>query len=190
MNKKRPAQSPFSAFLKMLISPIQGWKNIKSGAHKPEEVASRLYYPLIALIAAGEFLQLIYNPTLTVTVLLKDAVITFISFFLGYFLVLFLIELIFKKDVRIKLMTDFGKNFILMNLSSMVLFYFLYEILPLAGPILVFTPIYTLYLIIKGVKYLRLPQENYNINIFLLSILIIGMPILIYKIFQAIMPIA
>ena len=78
MNKKRPAQSPFSAFLKMLISPIQGWKNIKSGAHKPEEVASRLYYPLIALIAAGEFLQLIYNPTLTVTVLLKDAVITFI----------------------------------------------------------------------------------------------------------------
>lgn len=190
MNKKRRAQSPLFAFFKMLISPIMGWKNIKSVAYKPEEVASRLYYPLIALIAAGEFLQLIYNPDLTVTVLLKDALITFISFFLGYFSILFLIELLFKKDARIKLTTDFGKNFILMNLSSMVLFYFLYEVLPLAGPILVFTPIYTLYLIIKGVKCLRLPQENYNLNIFLLSLLIIGMPIIIYKIFQAIMPIA
>ena len=188
--KKGLTKSPLSAFLKMLISPINGWKNIKSIAYKPDEVASRLYYPMIALVSAGEFLQLIYNPDLTVTVLLKDAVVTFISFFLGYFLVLFLIELLLKKDVRIKLTTDFGKNYILMNLTSLVLFYLLYEILPLAGPILVFTPIYTLYLIIKGVKCLRLPQENYNLNIFLLSVLIIGVPILIYKIFQAIMPIA
>ena len=64
MNKKRRAQSPLFAFFKMLISPIMGWKNIKSVAYKPEEVASRLYYPLVALIAAGEFLQLIYNPDL------------------------------------------------------------------------------------------------------------------------------
>lgn len=189
MNKERRTSSPFFAFFLMFLSPITGWKNIKSAAFKPEEVAGRLFYPMVALVAAGEFMQLIYQCDLTVTKLLKDAVIIFISFFLGYFSILFLVEFLFKKNARIKITTDFGKIFVLMNLSSLALFYFLYEVLPLAGPILVFTPIYTLYLIIKGVKYLRLPQENYNFNIFLLSLLIIGLPILIYKIFQAILPI-
>lgn len=187
---KATATSVLLYFLKMFVSPVNGWKSVKSAALRSEDVAARLFYPSLALISVGEFLKLIYNHALTVTELLQDAVITFVAFFAGYFSILFLVDFIFAKDVRAKITTEFGKTYILMNLTTLVIFYLVYEIIPLAAPVLVFTPIYTLYIIIKGAKCLRVPEHSFTSTICKLTALIIGVPMLIYYIFDALMPTA
>lgn len=177
-------------FLKVFVSPINGWKKLKAAELKPEDVSSKLFYPVIALISACEFFELFYNIEIPVTELLQDAIVTFVAFFAGYFSILFLTDFLFKKEVRPKLTTNFAKNFILFNLTTLALFYMIYELIPMAGPILVFTPIYTLYLIIKGAKSLRIPEDRFSMSIFKLSALIIGIPIIIYNLFSMILPTA
>lgn len=177
-------------FLKVFISPIAGWKSLKVARLKAEHFSSKLFYPIVALISAFEFFQLFYNAKLSVTTLLQDAVVTFVAFYAGYYSILFLSEFLFKKEIRASLMSDFGKIYIMINLMTLALFYLVFELIPMAGPILVFTPIYTLYLIIKGAKTLRLPDEYFSASILKLSALIIGMPIVIYYFFNLIMPTA
>lgn len=182
------APNPILHFIKMLLSPINGWKQIKSAGFKSEEVGSKLFYPSIALVSAAEFIHLIYYPNATLTSILQSAIATFIAFFLGYFAILFLTDFVFAKVARAKIKTEFGKVYIMMNLTTLTLFYLIYEIFPLAAPIIVFTPIYTLYVIIKGAKCLRIPEEHFSVTIMMFALLIIGLPILIHYIFTAITP--
>lgn len=175
-------------FFRLFISPIDGWKKIKGASINVDLLCRKLFYPLIAIVSLAEFIQIFYNVDITVSSALQNAIITFVSFFLSYYTILFCADFIFKPEVRAKVTSNFGKIFIVMNLLSLILFYFIYEIFPIAGPILVFTPIYTIYLIIKGIKYLRIPVDNTNHTSVILISLIIGLPMLIHYLFSLIMP--
>lgn len=168
--------NPIYRFLFLLVSPLNGWKKFKNLGLKTDVVAQKLFYPLIALTSLSVFMEKIYNDA-SLESLLQSAIITFVAFFFGYFLILILTAILLKSESKTKFQADFGKTYVMINLSSLAVFYILNNLFPPLEPILVFTPIYTIYLIIKGSRFLRIPEEETTHTNIVLSILIIGVPI-------------
>lgn len=169
-------KSPLSIIFRILCTPVEGWKEMKRRKFTPERVASSLFYPCCAIAAASEFCQLFYTEDRSVQDCLMNALTAFVSFFFGYFSILFLAELILPRDARGILKTSFGKNYVMTNLSTLAVFFAINNIFPPLEPVFVFLPIWTAYLIYKGVKILRIEKEYETRTQFILAILIIGMP--------------
>lgn len=179
--------NPIYRFFFLFVSPLNGWKKLKNLGLKADIMAQKVFYPLVAIASLSVFFDKLNYDT-PIEILLQQAIVTFVAFFFGYFIILFLSTIIMKKESAVKLQTDFGKIFIMVNLSSLTVLYSIYKIIPFIYPILVFTPIYTIYLIIKGCRFLRIPQEEtVNTNI-LLVLMIIGIPIALNYIFTLILP--
>lgn len=174
---KSSNKSPVAVMFKILCTPVEGWKEMKRRKFTSEHVAASLFYPCCAVAAASEFCQLFYMEGFTVQMCLMNALTAFVSFFFGYFSILFLADLILPKDARGILKTSFGKNYVMSCMSTLAIFFAVNNIFPPLEPVFVFLPIWTAYLVYKGVKILRVEKEYETRTQFLLAILIIGMPL-------------
>lgn len=181
--------SPLLIMLKTLSNPVEGWKSLKRSKFSTDAVAAKCFYPLVALAAVSEYTALFYDAESSVTTLLVPAIITFITFFFGYFSALLLGGIALSKDAKKTLQTDFGKEFVMINMSTLTLFYIIYRLFPLAGPILAFLPLWTIYAICKGTKQFRVSKDEETRVSAILSAIIIGCPILWNWIFNELLPI-
>ena len=48
-------------------------------------------------------------------------------------------------------------------MATLPVFYMFYRLLPILGPMLVFLPLWTIYLVFRGVRFLRLPKEKESV---------------------------
>ena len=173
--------------LRSLLTPVHGWKAIKRSGLSPDRFASECFYPLTALASVSEFGQIIYGADVPVTSLIVSALIVFISYFVGYFMIL-VVGRIVLRDGRKVLESNFGKLFVMNALSSLALFNSLVQLLPMLEPVLVFLPLWTIYVVCRGVRFLRLPRESETLVSCVLSLLIVGMPTLVGWLFSLIIP--
>lgn len=173
---------------RILSNPVEGWKNFKRGKFKEEKVASTCFYPLAALASISEFVAYFYNSELTLNELLVPAIVTFISFFFAYFTVILTAGFLLPKGGGEAISKNFGKTFVMINMSTLALFYILYELMPMLGPVFAFLPLWTIYIIFKGVKFLRFPKDKEISAAGMLSFLTIGTPMLWYWILTELMP--
>ncbi|MDE5870288.1 MAG: YIP1 family protein [Muribaculaceae bacterium] len=169
--------SLYTLLFKIMSTPVEGWKEFKRRKYSVEEVSSRCFYPLVALAALSEFAAMIYT-TVTLSVSLLNAISAFIAFFFGYFTIILLCGLLLPKAARNVFKTDLGKGFVMINLSTLALFFTALNLFPMIDAVLVFLPIWTIYLIYKGVKILRIPNDIESRTKIVLTFLIIGIPLL------------
>ena len=91
-------------------------------------------------------------------------------------------------DVRHDLALIFDRNFIMTIIGSAAIVVILWLWLPMMSPIISFLPLYSIYLIVRGVKYLRIPTNRTNAMIMMFAALCIGLPLLLYTLFSALLP--
>lgn len=173
---KRP--SPVKILFKTMFTPVEGWKALKRAGFKTDEFASRCFYPILALAAISDVASMFYEANVTFADWAMQGLSTFIMFFFGYFTVLFLGGFILPKRSRGILKKEIGKQFVMLSMSTLALFWILIQLLPMLEPVLVFLPLWTIYLVFKGVKILRVPDDVKASTVGLLCMLIIGMPLL------------
>lgn len=174
--KKR--KSPFRILIQTLLTPVEGWKALKRARFSTEEFANGCFFPLIALAAISETAKLFYEANHSVSEWLLDALCTFLTFFFGYFTIVIAGGWILPSKSRDFLKKDIGKEFVMLNLSTLALFWTLLETVPMLDPVLVFLPIWTIYLIYKGVRVIRVPSEVENSTTGYMCLLMLGIPLL------------
>lgn len=184
----RKPKSPFRIFLKTLTSPVEGWKELKRSKMKPDDFARGCFYPLLALMAACNFATYFWMPDLGLKSVLINAFSVFISYFLGFFVVMLLLCNAMPRDCRRQLDTDFARCFVMTALASLSLVQTFIECMPILEAVLVFLPLYTIYMIVKGVRLLRCPENRGTLLAISLSVLTIGIPMLLGWALQFITP--
>ena len=184
----RKMPSPFAIMLKTMFTPVEGWKALKRAKFQPDRVAASLFYPCVAFASLSEFSAFVYEANVTVASVLVRAVETFISFFFSYYSVLAAAGILLGKRVGGILNSPFGKIFTMTSMATLPVFYMLYRLLPILGPMLVFLPLWTIYLVFRGVRFLRLPKEKESVATGILCTLEIAMPMLWNWIFTDLIP--
>lgn len=173
---------------KLLISPRVGWRNVRRSHLTGDRTCRGIFYPLVALASASNFVNLAFDPELTITEEIINGIVTFASFFFSYFLVFPLGRLLLKGTGAEIIGTEFGKTFIAFAMSTLALFYILYELLPMIEPIIVLLPLWTIFVITRGIKILRIPEDDQTSATVWLSLLIVGLPVGVGYFFDLILP--
>lgn len=178
-DEKEGSPSAFLLMLKVLASPLEGWKSIRRSGLKPEKVARDCFYPLCAVVAVCQFMAFFYDVETTVTKVLVNACVAFVSVFFSYFLVIVASQFLMPKGAKEAMQTPFAKVFVMIALSTLCLFYIIYEFLPMFEAIIVFFPLWTVYIICQGSRFLKFPAARSTTSLFILCLLIVGVPILL-----------
>lgn len=165
--------------LTILSNPVEGWKKVRREKVSVESAQANCFYPLLALMALSKFASLLYTSRVTVSELLIEAMTSFVGYFAGYFLIVILLKLLMPRGTGKCMDTEFGKVFVILNLSSLCLFFTALELLPMLWAILIFLPLWTVYVICRGVRFFKFPEEKSITCTGLMCLLIIGVPSLI-----------
>lgn len=176
--------SPFLSLLRIMFSPVEGWKAFKRHGYTTGRIGAACFFPLAALAAAASLLQFFYGAMLDIRQSVVTAIVMFISFFFGYFTVVLLMDLVLPRKSAEIFRSTLGKNFVMMSMSTLALFELVYQALPMIDPVLAFLPVWTLYLICRGIKIMRVPVREEKRTMWTMCLLIIGMPSLCRWIFS------
>lgn len=184
-NKK---STPFGNLLKIMFNPVQGWKSLRRSQIGVESLQSGCFYPLLALLALSNFAEFFYSVNVSLQQVITQAVIAFVAFFFGYFCVQMVLSWILSKDIFKIFEEKFGKEYLLIAMSTLAMFSIVTNILPMLWPILIFLPIWTLYLMFKGVRFFKFPTKD-EMKFFVISgASVIGVPLFIDWILNEILP--
>jgi hypothetical protein len=187
-NGEEQSPSAWLLWLRLWLTPKEAWRLIKKSKLRPETFASSCYYPILALTAIATFSQMFFDVDAKISDLLKEATIIFISFFMSYFAYFPIARLFMNKESFKRFDTDFGKCYVMMLLSTLAVFYLLYECLPFMEVIIAFMPVYTFFLAYQGMDSLRIAKEKSSTVWVMAALLVVLLPTAIYQLFKLIMP--
>lgn len=162
------ARSAFGLLFKIMFNPVEGWKELRRSNTSVEKLQSGCFYPLLSLLALSNFADYFYSVNVNLSAVLTKAVVSFVAFFFGYFCIQMVLQWFLPKDMREKFDSKFGKAYTVISLATLALFSILTELLPMIWPILIFLPLWTFYLMFKGVRFFKFHQ-NEEMKFFVMS---------------------
>lgn len=176
--KRKKTQTPFLLLLNILMTGTAGWKDLRRSRLKPEQTAAGCFYPLLALASVCRFADWFYHPDFNLSETLVTAASVFVSFFFSYFAVQVVCRWLFPMAAKAKTENMYFKLLVQYSLASLALFWIPGEILPIMEPFTVFLPIWTAFIITKGLRFLMIPEQIQNRCMVTIVVTIIVMPYL------------
>ncbi|MDE7345294.1 MAG: hypothetical protein K2N48_00960 [Muribaculaceae bacterium] len=178
VEKSKKRHTPFLLLLNILMTGTAGWKDLRRSRLKPEQTAAGCFYPLIALAAVCRFADWFYHPEFNLSATLVNAVSIFASFFFSFFAIQVVCRWLFPASTKSKTETIYFKLLVQYALSSLALFWIPAELLPILETITVFLPIWTAFIITKGMRFLNIPEQFNNRCMVTIVVTVIVMPYL------------
>lgn len=178
----------FGLLFRIMFNPVEGWKQLRRSHVTIDKIQSGCFYPILAFLAISVFADYFYSVNIGLSQLVTEAVVTFVAFFFGYFCIQMVLSWILPKDMALKFEEPFGKEYLSISLSTLALFSIITNLLPMLWPILIFLPIWSLYLMFKGIRFFHF-EPNQEMKFFVLSgASVIGVPLLIEWALNTILP--
>lgn len=188
-NREEPeSTSPFWLMVKVLVSPVEGWKSVRRSKIATDKFMKECFYPLLILLSVSKFARLIYSSRVKMADIIVDSISSFVAFFFGYFCILILFRIVMTVNARSSLSSEFAKQFVAISLSTLCLFFSTLEFFPILWAVLIFLPLWTVYVICKGVRFFRFPEDKEILNTSILVTVIIGVPCVLDWILQNVLP--
>lgn len=176
---KAKSGSPILMLMEILVTGTAGWKRLRRSRLTPDQTAAGCLYPILALASICRFADWFYLPDFILSNTLIRAFSVFISFFLSYFAVQVVCRWLFPFEAKAKTETPYFKLVVQYALASLALFLIPSELVPVLEPLTVFLPIWTAFIITKGIRFLRLPHSCENRCMVTIVVTTIAMPYLI-----------
>lgn len=187
--KEKGGPSRISLLWRVMLGPATGWKDLKRASLKKESVASVYFYPLCVAAALSQFVDLIYEAHQSVLKLIVSALVIFVSYIFSYIVLPILGRPFLCAEANKTLETNFGRNALMVLFSTLALFKVAYNAIPFMEPVLVFLPLWTIYLIHRLVPVMRVPKEKWGTTTVILSVLTIGLPMFWQWLFDMLLPV-
>lgn len=189
ISEKTKKSAAFSLLFQIMFNPVQGWKKLRRQKINVEYLQGASFYPLLALLALSEFADYFYSVNITLSAVITKAVIAFVSYFFGYFSIIILLSIFLPRQLSENFEKDFGKDYIVIGLSTLAIFSIITNILPMLWPILIFLPLWTIYLLYQGSRFFKLPENKVPRFMIVTIVSIIGVPLLLDWALTELMPI-
>lgn len=180
--------SAFGVMIKIMFSPVEGWKQLRRNHLSTEKIQAGCFFPLLAILAVSKFAEFFYSVNVNLSKVITDAVVDFVAFYFGYFCLNMLLQKVLPKDMVEKFNNEFGKNYLLISLSTLVLFSILMDLFPMIWPILFFLPLWTVYIMFKGTRFFKFAQNREARFLIFAAGGAIGIPLLISWVLNEVMP--
>lgn len=178
----------WKAVFTAIAMPASGWKLIKERMVTPEAVAMKFLLPVSILAAGSVFFGLIYDVSVHFTDLLVDMVVTFFTFFLGYYISILIARIFMPAADRGFPMTDYGRKMASVSVGTLALINILYNAVPLFDFIIEFFPLWLVYMLYKAMNLADIDRNKSTYSLGVMCVSVICSPILIEWFFSLFTP--
>lgn len=156
----------------LLVSPINGWKQIGKYNIPKDYLLSKLFAPLIGLVGISAFALYLYEPELGIVDLLQNAIIQIGEFFFGYNISCYIL----LSYIRNGNSEESNKIYVfcMYCYSLLMLFSILENIIP-PDLVAIFKvlPLYVAFIVWKAYDYIHLEMtESKYVLVFALSVML------------------
>lgn len=177
----------FIIIFRFLVSPLSVWTEEMKVDRKASEHEHNWFYPLLAVVGATAFVQMIYGTTLVLA--LVRGIALFVAFFLSYMMCPALVQLLVRKTSTHGVTTDDAKIFTMYNLSIGALVALVQNLLP--APLI---PMYILLFYVLFILWKCAPtfgietDEKKNVFVFGTFFVYLLIPLLILQVLMFMTP--
>ena len=182
--RQRTSKNPVWLLIKLMLGPVEGWRAIRRSKLSARAFEFGCFFPLILIAGLSSIADFMHNSATTAASALVKGITTAVAFILTYYGTAILCEIVLPQKVRKALRSSFGSIFIMAVISPLVLASIIGSWMPILVPATFFMPIFSIYLIVKGVKSLRIPADTHYRTIAWVSFASIGLTMLFKYIFQ------
>ena len=169
----------------LILSPGNGWEDIAIADDNPRLIASRGFYPLIAIAALSVFMQGVYHHT-EFLVLFMRMIVTFLVYFVSYFFGVFALSLFAEPTLEKRYDETRSHTFVLYTLGLVALISLIINVLPITSVMLFFLPFYVALIQWKGVSYMGVKAEKTGIFMIIAILGVLMPPYIFYFLFSLI----
>ena len=167
----------------MVTSPKFGWEEIEQSNIPVGKVLRTVYVPLLFVLAISCFVPRLYDSTVTVYSSFMEGVVLFWSFFIAYFIIIYIIGCSYQELVKTEGGSARLNDYILYNLIFLVMLMILRHLLPTDFTPVLFLLLYLPWMAYKGVDHLYIKREKAVRFVIISSVLVLGVPFVLQLIF-------
>ena len=145
----------------LLVSPADGWNSIKKYNVPTQVMLSKVFYPLLAILAITAFATLIYKTDASIAYCIQKAIIGFAKFFLGYHLCSYILTGFFPNIAYDADSANRVNISILYNMVILVILNIIENLLPAPWLFINIFYVYIFYVSSKCTDFLEIEPQNY-----------------------------
>ena len=155
-----------------------GIKELRKYSISPREISLKFFVPMCILAGVSEFSCFLYSSYSSWLNTFIESIYICVSLFFGYFSAMHVACWLIGKGYRDIAESNFNKSLMLISMGSLAFFYGINNLFPILSPILTFFPLWTVYVIFKGINSFSL-TKNDEIKISIIySALVITFPLI------------
>lgn len=166
----------FKNILLLLISPVEGWKDIEKYTIPNNLLLGKLLYPCIGVLALSSFIPyLLGYVSISLQNVIIIAMIDFVKYFISFYAISYLVIGFFPDLFKKKSDINKVNNFIVYNLTILVIFNILRILMP-GFPFFEIFQLYIIYVVYRGLNYLKIPSTREKSFVAIMSLLLLIVP--------------
>lgn len=177
----------WSMLFTTMVNPVNGWKAFRRSKITSNALTLKLLLPCCAAAGLSEYFSLIYDPLVGLGATTITAIVTFFLYFASYYLAQLLARIFLPKVMKGLPSTRYGEILAMVGISTLALFHVPVSIFWYLNELLVFLPLWTIYLIFKGMKFVKMEEGKSTYTIGVECVAILCAPLLLEYIFSFIL---
>ncbi|MBQ7690464.1 MAG: hypothetical protein IJT30_04625 [Muribaculaceae bacterium] len=168
----------------VIFSPKMGWEEVKRSCIPTGRLFVSTFLPLLIVLALTAFVPLAFDKTATVAGKLMDAIITFASFLVTFYLTSYLLSSLYPEIANSQSAIDRLNDFIIYNLIYLIVLQIIKNLTPVDAAPIFFLMFYMPYIVYKGVDFLGVRNNKQLRFTLLASLMMLLLPVAFIWVFN------
>ena len=151
----------FLGLVQIILNPRQGWTDAEKDRYSYRELLLTGFIPLLIIVGVAPLTSAYFKLSMTYTEAIISGVIDFSGYFVSVYLCAYLLEWGLEKWVGPKKASQNSlMTFIIYTISVMAFITLLTDVLPVDLSLWSFLPLYVIYIIWCGGRFLGIPSDR------------------------------
>ena len=163
----------------VITAPRYGWEVINESNIPTGKVLRSAYLPLLCVLALSSFVPMLYDHTVSFSTSLMTGIVLFSTFFISYYMIVYLLGGFYPELVKTQGASARLNDYILYNLTLLVLLMILRNLLPSDFTPVLFLLVYLPWMAYRGTDHLFVKKDKVAKFVVISSALILGIPIVL-----------
>ncbi len=174
--------------LQLILSPLKGWEDVSADGFDARELLIKGFIPFVAIVALTVPVKYFFVADASIVVLIQQAVVCFIKYFVSYFIAGFVFTLYLPGCIDGEFSMRKCHTFIIYGLGLLALINLIQNCIPVELAISFVMPIYAMYILWRGLRYLSVSFNGVGSFLIMTICAIILPPYLLQYLFNLILP--
>ncbi|MBE6318569.1 MAG: hypothetical protein E7081_06315 [Bacteroidales bacterium] len=168
----------------LILSPGNGWEDISHAGEDHKQLIKTRLFPIFGVAAISVFIQMFYDFDLEFVLVLQQAIVIFVQFFLTYFIATLVFAITMPSFVDGEPNEKKYTTVIIYSLAIIALITIFQNCVPVELSLVPYLKIYVAIVLWKSVRYLAIKEQNVKNFVIMAALSIILPPMIINAIFD------